>query len=147
MSTIIRNCQRNDGKSMIALDGEDRIWDCPGRGCPCEGAKARKPTPRMLYLMGLAERGGIYGSVWTYPSGAVHHSFHNIHCVGYADQSRRNPSNREILAMLATGWFEMRRTGQNTTDTRTGKVSAWGNKMWLTPAGIGVLHVSRPNRE
>lgn len=100
---------------------------------------SKKPTPRMLYLMSLAERGGIRGSVWQTQKREPYHSFTNIHSVGYADQSRRNPSNREILAMLASGWFEMRPDGCNTTDTRTGAISAVGNRMWLTPAGIECL--------
>lgn len=41
MATIIRNCQRRDGKSLILLDGKSRIWDCPGRQCPC-----RQPRPK-----------------------------------------------------------------------------------------------------
>lgn len=143
MSTIIRNCQKNDGKSLILLDGESRVWDCPGRGCPCQGAKERKPTPRMLYLMSLATRGGIRGSVWT-AHGVPYHSFNNIQAVGYADQSRRNPSNREILSMLATGWFEMKPDGCNTINTLDNTVSAYGNRMWLTVEGKKVFEKCSP---
>ncbi len=135
MSTIIRNCQKNGGKCMIVLDGQDRVWDCPGLGCPCERAKVRKPTPRMRFLMSLAKRGGIRGSVWLQHNTEKYHSFSNIQAVGYCDYKRRNPSNREVLAMLASGWFEMRPDGCNTTDTQSGLVVAEGNRMWLTPAG------------
>lgn len=104
----------------------------------------KKPTPRMLFLMGLATRGGIRGSVWQTQKREPYHSFTNIQAVAYCDQAHRNPSNREILAMLATGWFEMKPDGCDTTDTQTGAVSAVGNRMWLTPEGLRLYHAALP---
>lgn len=57
--TIIRNCQRNGGKSSTMLDGKGReVWDCPGRGCPCGAPKKEKLSPMQLRILRtMIERG------------------------------------------------------------------------------------------
>lgn len=55
--TIIRNCQRNDGKSMTMLDGKGReVWDCPGRGCPCGAPKKEKLSPMQKRIISEMRR-------------------------------------------------------------------------------------------
>jgi hypothetical protein len=96
------------------------------------------PTERQRYLMQFA-------GPQTHIKADKPHSFWMLSACGTSnlirayeymrDAADRIPSRRELDAMIAAGWIELRRDDDHwTEDTRTGK-RAYGHRIWLTEAG------------
>ena len=96
------------------------------------------PTERQRYLMTYAKPPHSFWRV----SGR---SSSLIRAYQYQrDGSECLPSERELEALLKTGWIELKEDPRaDTTDTSTGLVCAKGYYVWLTEAGQKALEHGR----